>query len=80
MSTTLPLMLTNSSKAPLRMVLEPWAWQYKIGPGETIEIVAGEQDQPSIDVDCGDGILTIHGWSFDMKVMIDGEEMEMDFS
>lgn len=74
------VLLRNDSKTPLRMAVEPWAWQYKIQPGKTVEVVAGEQDKTFIEVDYSDGFLSIYGWSDDMKVMIDGKEMEMDFT
>ena len=80
MKTISKMSLTNSSEKPLRLAIEPWANQYKIEPEVTVEIIAGEQTESMIEVDYEDGFIAVYGWSNDMKVMIDGEEMEMDFT
>jgi len=74
------LSLMNKSEDPLRIAIEPSAEQYKIDPGQTVEVVAGEQTESSIELVYRQGFLSIYEWSDDMKVMIDGEEMEMDFT
>lgn len=82
METDSRISLTNDSKGLLRLVIEPWADQYKIEPGTTVEIIAGEdriESQIAVDYR-DDGFLVVHGWSNDMKVMIDGEEMEENFT
>ena len=82
METISKLSLTNHGKSLLRLIIEPWADQYKIEPEAKVEIVGGEdriESQIAVDY-YDDGFIVVHGWSNGMKVMIDGEEMEEDFT
>ena len=69
--------LINGSKKTMKLILEPWAREYKIRPDETVQILARGKNESLIEVEYNDdGNLTVYGWSDDMRIMRDGEELE----
>ena len=67
----------NSGSTPVKLVIEPWAHEYKIRPGVKVQIVSDEIFSDLIEMDFWDNSLIIHGWGEGVVVvMIDGIEQE----
>ena len=45
------------------MHLEPWGEQYRMAPGVTLKIEAKGPDGDILEVEYGDGTITVYGWS-----------------
>ena len=57
------LRLTNRLEAPQTLVLEPWTTEYKLQPGESIDILAEGNVELPLEVEVEGDQLTLH--SFD---------------
>jgi hypothetical protein len=70
----------NGTADVVRLVLEPWAYEYAVQPGQKVEIrfSGGEADEP-IELDDSADRLTIWGIGDQASVSSGGKEMPMSF-
>jgi len=69
------LKIRNEHSEQIRIVLEPWAHEYSVRPGSTIEIAPRAPiDTEVVEVDYYEGIIVVHAFSIDMSVLLDGKE------
>ena len=61
--TEIALRITNSLKQDLTVHLEPWGEQYKMAAGVTLKIEAKGPDGDILELEYGDGTITVYGWS-----------------
>jgi hypothetical protein len=71
------LLYINSTGADVRITLEPWADQYLIHPGQTVEIVVrGDPNAGEIEFEQDASGLVIHGYTGSVvDIFSDGVEL-----
>jgi hypothetical protein len=70
----------NSSDKELRLIIEPWAHPYKIGPRSTVELrKVGGQGRYALEFEYAENELTVHSTGV-VSVWAGGEELEPQFS
>tara|TARA_B100001989_G_C24515677_1_gene452982 strand:+ start:648 stop:950 length:303 start_codon:yes stop_codon:yes gene_type:complete len=77
------LKFTNNADEPVKLILEPWASEYRVDKGVTLDVVveAGAKvDHNEIDIDYYDRTIVVHAWASLMTVLLDGQEAEEGFS
>jgi len=79
MNTLNSLVFANTSGNSIRLILEPWAEEYKIGNGMKIEILASEPNDSSIEIEYEKENIIVHGWADSITVLCEGEKLEPDF-
>lgn len=73
------LKFTNSSDKTIKLILEPWAEEYEVLAGMTVEIVTSEPKEKEIEVEYEGADIIIYGWSDNMSVLSQGEELSPSF-
>ncbi len=68
------LKFKNSFSRELKVILEPWAEEYSVKPGSTLEIVPNSESSQEIEIEYDGEDIIIYGWSDDMSVMSDGKQ------
>ncbi len=76
---TSSLKFINSSKNCIKLILEPWAEEYKINGGKAVEVISDRLAESSIEVEFDESDITIYGWSDSMSVFCDGVKLEPEF-
>jgi len=70
----------NATELEQRLIIEPWAEQYVIQPGQRVDIVV-QSDAPAgcLELEQRPGGLTIYGYTgCIISVLSDGEELAPD--
>ncbi len=57
------LRLTNSNNTGLKVHLEPWGEECEMESGATIEIAAQGPSGDTLEVEYGENVITVYGWS-----------------
>jgi hypothetical protein len=57
------LRITNSQAQDLIVHLEPWGEQYRMAAGATFKVDAKGPDGDNLELEYGDGRITVYGWS-----------------
>ena len=57
------LRITNSQGQDLTVHLEPWGEQYTMAAGATFKVEAKGPEGDSLELEYGDGRITVYGWS-----------------
>ena len=73
------LKFTNSSPQAIKIILEPWAEEYRVEPGVEIEIVAEEPHEACIEIKYDGEDIIVFGWSDNINVLVDGKKLEPYF-
>ena len=77
MNTTFSLKFINSSQNQMILILEPWAEEYIIDAGKTVEIVANNKCDSSIELEyTDDGCIIVYGWSDSITIYCDGQKLK----
>lgn len=71
----IPLIISNSSKEKLVIVIEPWAEEYSVQPGKKIEVFPINDSKDPVEVNFIGDKLVIYINSDDFRVISDGMEV-----
>lgn len=75
------LVFTNQTDHDIKICLEPWAHEYRVRKGARAEIFGdGQISSEEISIFYHENFIEVWGWSESMRLLIDGQEQEMDFN
>jgi len=70
----------NCSSVKIKLILEPWAREYSILPGKTVQIYANDAvTEHTIEVEYSEDFVSVYGWGAEMSVESDGKVLEPNF-
>jgi hypothetical protein len=72
------LRVRNASEAEVVFVLEPWGQQCPMAAGATFEVVARGPEGDGLEVDFGEGTVTVYGWTGSLVTVYDGRRIVAD--
>jgi hypothetical protein len=78
MTRTENLRLHNARSTAVTFVLEPWGQQCPMPAGTTFEIVARGPASDWLEVEFGDGYVTVYGWPGSLVTVYDGSRVVAD--
>jgi len=68
--------IVNSIPREVTFCLEPWGELYPMPPNATTEVVARGPEGDTLEVDAGEGSITVYGWGGSIaQLFCDGEEL-----
>jgi hypothetical protein len=73
------LELSNHTKNRLKVIVEPWAYEYRIEPQKTVVIkLIGVSDDPA-HIEYHQDCILLWAWFGDYEITCDGEPLNYDF-
>ena len=73
------LKFTNGSDKVMKIILEPWAEEYLVDAGATVEVIANGESKKNIEIEHDGEDLIVYGWSDSMTVLCNGIPQEPQF-
>ncbi len=75
------ILFTNETDHDVKICLEPWAHEYRVKKGQRAEIFGeGKIDHGQLAIHYHGSFIEIWGWLESMRLLIDGQEQDMDFN
>ena len=50
------------ASSPLKLIVEPWAWESLLLPGDTAVVTLHGPDPAELEVDEKDSVVIVYGW------------------
>ena len=67
---------TNSTSAKVRVILEPWAEEFRVRPGQVVEVVVDADAPGCIELEQKTACFIIYGYTGStVELFSDGKEM-----
>lgn len=71
--------IINKDKKPIKLTLEPWAYEYNIPSNAVVEIIGDGRKNECIEIIYSIGEVVVYGWSDEMSVWCNGSELKTSF-